>query len=93
MNIHASMTSMVSLASSGLEKNAGVSQPSALARRGIGPNRNSSIDRPIIHETATGESISGSKNATRKNRRARISWFSKIARPNAITYSTRIARQ
>ena len=58
---------------SGEPKKDGLSQPSQRAKRAIGPKRNSSIDLPIIQLTATGESISGNRNATRKNLRARIS--------------------
>ncbi len=75
-------------ASSGLAKKAGSSQPSARASFDTGPKRNSSIDLPIIQHTATGDSISGSRNATRKNRRARIWALSSSARPKAMAYST-----
>jgi hypothetical protein len=49
------------------------------------------MDFPIIQLTATGDSISGKRKATRKNFRARISAFSASARPKAIAYSTMIA--
>ena len=45
------------------------------------------MDLPIIHETATGESIRGKRNATRKKRRARICALSSSARPKAMAYS------
>jgi hypothetical protein len=48
-------------------------------------------DLPIIQLTATGLSMNGSRNATRKNFRARISAFSSKASPNAIAYSTSTA--
>ena len=51
------------------------------------------MDLPIIQDTATGDSISGSRNATRKNRRARICAFSSSARPKAMASSTKIARE
>ena len=60
MKIQASSTAMVTLASPrGLAKNAGSSQPSARATCETWANRNSSIDLPIIHDTATGDSMSG----------------------------------
>ncbi len=85
------MTMIIRRATSGVPKNDGVSQPSVLATRAIGPNRGSNIDLPTIQDTATGESIRGSRNATRKNLRARISALSRSARPKAMTYSTAIA--
>ena len=69
----------------------GLSQPSQRASRATGPKRNSSIDLPIIQDTATGDSISGSRNATRKNFRARISALSSSARPKAMAYSDKMA--
>ena len=93
MKIQASRTIIVSLASSALAKKAGSSQPSARASCGTGPKRNSSMDLPIIHDTATGDSISGSRNTTRKKRRARIWALSSSARPKAMASSTRIARR
>ena len=45
-----------------------------------------------IQLTATGDSISGSRKATRKNFRALISAFSSSASPKAMAYSTMIAR-
>ena len=47
------------------------------------------MDLPIIQDTATGDSMSGSRNATRKKRRARICRLSSSASPKAMAYSTR----
>ncbi len=88
MKIQASSTDIVTRASSGLAKNAGSLHPSARAICATGPNRNSSMDLPIIHDTATGESMSGNRKATRKKRRARICMLSSSASPKAMTYST-----
>ena len=89
MKIQASSIAIVSRAISGLAKKAGSSQPSMRARLATGPKRNSSIDLPIIQPTATGDSISGSRKATRKKRLARIWALSSSARPKAMAYSTR----
>ena len=51
-----------------------------------GPKRNSMSDLPIIQLTATGLSMKGSRKATRKNLRARMSAFSSSASPKAIAY-------
>ena len=93
MKIQASRTIIVSFAGISLAKNAGLLQPSARASCETGPKRNSSIDFPIIQDTATGDSIRGSRNATRKNRRARICACSSRARPKAMASSRMIARQ
>ena len=73
MNTQASITSIESRAIQGSVKKAGFSQPRKRARRATGPKRFSMIDLPIIQLTATGESMNGSRNTTRKNRRALIS--------------------
>ena len=91
MKVQASITMMAALAIHGLPKNDGSSQPRSRPNRAMGPKRGSSIDLPIIQLTATGDSISGRRKATRKNLRARISAFSARARPKAMAYSTRIA--
>jgi hypothetical protein len=91
MKVQASRIMMVALAIQGLSKKLGLSTPSARASREIGPKRGSSIDLPIIQLTATGDSISGIRKATRQNLRARI-WPLRIrARPKAMAYSTMIA--
>ena len=72
MYVHASMSMIIKRAISGEEKNDGFSTPISRSIRAIGPNRFSNIDLPIIHETATGDSIRGNKNATRKNLRPLI---------------------
>ena len=54
--------------------------------------RRQAKDIPIIQLTATGDNMSGMRKATRKNLRARICAFSKIARPKAIAYSGMMAR-
>ena len=75
----------------GEAKKAGLSQPSKRAKCATGPKRYSSIDLPIIQLTATGLSMNGIRNTTRKKRRARISWLRSSASPKAIAYSTEIA--
>ena len=92
MNVQASISMMVARATSGVPKKEGLSQPSQRARRARGPNRASSIDLPTIQLTATGDSIRGRRNATRKNLRPRICELSRRARPKAIAYSTTMAR-
>ena len=83
-----SMAMMLVLATQGSLKNAGCSQPRNRAKAAKGPKRFSMIDLPTIQLTATGLSMKGSRNATRKNFRARISAFKSSARPNAIAYWT-----
>ena len=91
MKFHASISMIVIWAISGEPKKEGLSQPSQRAKRDTGPKRTSIIDLPIIHETATGDSISGSRKTTRQNLRATICALSSMARPKATAYSTRIA--
>src|SRR5581483_6713408 len=55
----ASIASIETRAIQGWAKNAGLSQPSALASVAAGPKRYSISDLPIIQLTATGLSISG----------------------------------
>ena len=85
---HASMAMMVVLAIHGSVKKAGFSQPTHLAKLARGPNRFSISDLPIIQLTATGLNMKGRRKATRKNLRARMSAFSRSARPKAIAYWT-----
>ena len=70
------MIAMLVLAIQGEVKKAGFSQPINLAKVATGPKRFSMIDLPIIQLTATGLSMKGSRNATRKNLRARMSALS-----------------
>ena len=83
-----SMAMMLVLAIQGWLKKAGCSQPRIARRAARGPNRFSMIDLPTIQLTATELSMKGSRNATRKNFRARMSAFRSSARPNAIAYCT-----
>ena len=64
--VQLSITIIEIFAISGVEKNAGESQPKVFANLVIGPNLTSSIDFPTIQLTATGLNIRGSKNDTRK---------------------------
>ena len=82
----ASMAMMLNRAIQGVAKNAGLSHPSSRASFAAGPNRYSIRDLPIIQLTATGLSMNGIRNETRKNLRNRIFWLSSSARPNAIAY-------
>ena len=91
MNTQASITSIDSRAIQGSVKKAGFSQPRKRARRATGPKRFSMIDLPTIQLTATGDSMNGSRNTTRKNRRALISVLRRRARPKAIAYSKNTA--
>ena len=91
MKVQASSTMIEMRAVIGLEKKAGFSQPRWRASVAAGPKRYSISDLPIIHDTATGDSISGSRKTTRKNLRARICALSSSARPKAMTYSTSTA--
>ena len=91
MKVQASITIMVSRAISAVPKKDGVSQPRNRPRLASGPKRISIMDFPTIQLTATGESMRGRRNATRKNFRARIWVLRRSAKPNAIAYSTLIA--
>ena len=87
----ASIAMMLKRAIQGEVKKAGLSQPRWRASVAAGPKRYSMSDLPIIQLTATGLSMNGSRKATRKNLRARISAFSSSARPKAIAYCTSTA--
>jgi hypothetical protein len=76
----------------GVVKKAGESHPSSRASVAAGPKRNSISDLPIIQLTATGLSMNGSRNATRKNFLALISALRSSASPKAIAYWTKTAR-
>ena len=65
-----SIAMMLVLAIQGDVKKAGFSQPTYRAKVASGPKRFSMIDLPIIQLTATGLSMNGNRNATRKNLRA-----------------------
>ncbi len=91
MKVQASSIMIVARAMPGVPKKDGLSQPRWRARRATGPKRGSSIDLPTIHESATGESISGIRKATRQNLRAAISAERSSARPKAMAYSARMA--
>ena len=91
INVQASIIMIIARAISPEPKKEGLSQPNSRASREIGPKRISSIDLPIIQLTATGDSIKGSKKATRKNLRPRISEFSSSASAKAMIYSGMMA--
>ena len=91
MKVQASSTMIEMRAVIGLVKKAGLSQPRVRASVAAGPNRYSISDLPIIHDTATGDSINGIRKTTRKNLRARICALSNNASPKAMTYSTNTA--
>ena len=80
----ASIAMMLMRAIQGSVKKAGLSQPRQRASFAAGPKRYSIIDLPIIQLTATGLSMNGSRKATRKNLRARMSALSSSARPKAM---------
>ena len=88
IHTQASMKAMVILASHGEVRSEGFSQPNQRSRFVTGPKRNSSMDLPIIQLTATGESMKGSRKATRKNFCAFMSALSRSASPKAMAYCT-----
>jgi hypothetical protein len=88
IHTQASIMAIVVLASQGEVSSDGFSQPSQRSRLVTGPKRYSSIDLPIIQLTATGESMKGSRKATRKNFCALMSAFSSSASPKAMAYCT-----
>jgi len=70
-------------------KKAGFSQPIYLAKVAAGPKRFSMSDLPIIQLTATGLSMKGRRNDTRKNFRALYVGVEQQSEPE----SDRILRQ
>ena len=91
MNVQASSIMIEMRAIHGMLKKAGLLPAEMRASVATGPKRYSISDLPIIQDTATGDSINGSRKTTRKNLRARICALSSSARPNAMTYSTSTA--